>query len=59
MAEFNCIGDNSAFGDSIDKFDTTVGLLGWTNVEVILGTKVPRPSRCWLGMDEGGTTSWP
>jgi hypothetical protein len=59
MVEFDCIGDNLAFGFSVDKFEAAVRLQGWTNVETILGTKVPRPSRCWLSMDEEATTNWP
>jgi hypothetical protein len=48
-----------AFGVSIDKFEAAVQLQGWTNVEAILGTKVSRPLRCWLGLDEDPTTNWP
>jgi hypothetical protein len=59
MAEFDCIGDNLAFGVSVDKFEAAVQLQGWTNVEAILGTKVPRPARFWLSMDEDVTTNWP
>jgi hypothetical protein len=59
MAEFNCIGDNLVFGVRVDKFEAAVKLQGWTNVEAILGTKVPRPSRSWLGMYEDTTTNWP
>jgi hypothetical protein len=59
MAEFDCIGDNLAFGVSVDKFEAAVQLQGQTNVEAILGTKVPRPARCWLSMDEDATTNWP
>jgi hypothetical protein len=59
MAEFNCIGDNLAFGVSVDKFKAAVQLQGWTNVETILGTKVPRPLQCWFSMDEDATTNWP
>ncbi len=49
MAEFDRIRDNLAFGVQVDKFEAAVQLQGWTNVEAILGTKVPRPLRCWLG----------
>ncbi len=59
LAEFDCIGDNLAFGVRVDKFEAAVQLQGWTNVEAILGTKVPRPSRCWLGKYEDATTNWP
>jgi hypothetical protein len=59
MAEFDCIKDDMAFSVSVDKFEAALQLQGWTNVEAILGTKVPRPSRCWLGMDEDATTNWP
>ncbi len=59
MAEFNRIRENLAFGVSVDKFDAAVQLQGRTNVEAILGTKVLRPSRCWLSMDEDTTTNWP
>jgi hypothetical protein len=58
MAQFDCIRDNLAFGDNIDKFEAVVQLQGWTNVEAILGTKVPRPARCRLSMDEDATTNW-
>ncbi len=44
MAELDRIGDNLAFGVSVDKFEAAVQLQGWTNVEAILGTKVPRPA---------------
>jgi hypothetical protein len=56
-AELNCIGDNLALGVSVDKFEVAVPLQGWTNVEAILGMKVPRPSRCWLSMDEDAITT--
>jgi hypothetical protein len=59
MAEFDRIGYNLAFGVSINKFEAAVQLQGWTNVEAILGTKVPRPARYWLSMDEDATTNWP
>jgi hypothetical protein len=59
MAEFEKIGDNLAFSVSVDKFEAVVRIQGWTNVETILGTKVPRPARCWLSMDEDTTTIWP
>ncbi len=59
MAEFNCIRDNLAFCVIFDKFEAAERLQSWTNVEAILGTKVPRPSRCWLSMDEDATTNWP
>jgi hypothetical protein len=59
MAEFDRIGDNLAFSVSIDKFEAVVQLQGWINVEAILGTKVIRPTRCWLSMDEDVTTNWP
>jgi hypothetical protein len=59
MAEFDMIGGNLAFGVSVDKFKAAVPLQGWTNVEAILGTKVPRPLKCWLSMDEDVTTNWP
>ncbi len=59
IAEFDCIGDNLAFGVSVDKFEAAVQLQGWTNVEAILGTKVPRLARCWLSMDEDAKTNWP
>ncbi len=58
MAEYDCIGDNLAFGVSDDKFEAVVRQQRWTNVEVIFGLKIPRPSRCWLGMDEDGITNW-
>jgi hypothetical protein len=59
MAELDCIGDNLAFDDSIDKFEAAIQLQGWPNVEAILGIKVPRPSRCWLSMNEDVTTNRP
>jgi hypothetical protein len=59
MTEFGRIGDNLAFGVSVDKFEAAVQLQGLTNVEAILGTKVPRLARCWLSMDEDVTTNWP
>jgi hypothetical protein len=39
MAEFDCIGDNLAFGVSVDKFEAAVGLQGWTNVKPFLAQK--------------------
>jgi hypothetical protein len=59
MAEFNCIGDEFALGVYIDKLEAEVGVHGWTNAEAILGTKIPRASGCWFGMDEDPTTNWP
>jgi hypothetical protein len=59
MVEFNRFGDNLAFGVFIDKFDAAVRLQGWTNVKAIFGTKVPKPARCWLSMDEDATINWP
>jgi hypothetical protein len=59
MAEVDHIRDNLTSSVSVDKFEAVVRLQGWTNVEVILGTKVPRPARCWLSMDEDATTNWP
>jgi hypothetical protein len=59
MAELDSIGDNLAFDVSIDKFEAAVQLQGWTNVEAILGTKVPRLSRCWLSMDEARQPTGP
>ena len=58
MAEFDCVGDDLALGVCIDKLEAAVGIHGWTNVESILGTKVPRASGCRFGMDEDPTTSW-
>jgi hypothetical protein len=58
MAEFNCIGDDLALGVCIDKLEAAVGIHGWTNVEAILGTKIPRASGCRFGMDEDPTTNW-
>jgi hypothetical protein len=59
MGEFDWIRDNLDFGVSVDKFEAVVRLQSWTNVEAIIGTKNPRPSRCWLSMDEDATTKWP
>jgi hypothetical protein len=60
IAEFKIrIRDNLAFVVSVDKFEAAVQLQGWTNVEAILGTKVPRTARCWVSMDEDATTNWP
>ena len=56
MAEFHCIGDDLALGVYIDKLEAAVGIHDWTNVEAILGTKIPRASGCWFGMDEDLTT---
>ena len=58
MSEFNCIGYDLALGVCIDKLEAAVGIHGWTNVEAILGTKIPRTSGCWFGMDEDPTTNW-
>jgi hypothetical protein len=59
MAEFNCIGDDLALGVCIDKLEAAVGIHGWTNVEAILGTKIPRALGCWFGIvDEDLTTYW-
>ena len=41
MAEFDCVGDDLALGVRIDELEAAVGIQGWTNVEAILGTKVP------------------
>ena len=58
MAELDCVGDDLAFRVSIDELEAAVGIHGWTNVESILGTKIPRASVCRFGMDEDPTTSW-
>jgi hypothetical protein len=58
MAEFDCVGYDLALGVRIDKLEAAVRIQGWTNVEAILGTKVPRAAGCWLGMDEDPTTNW-
>ena len=52
MAELDCVGDDLALGVCIDKLEAAVGIHGWTNVESILGTKIPRASVCQFGMDE-------
>ncbi len=36
------IGDDLALGVCIDKLEAAVGIHGWTNVEAILGMKIPR-----------------
>jgi hypothetical protein len=51
MAEFDCVRDDLALGVCIDKLEAEVGIHGWTNVESILSTKVPRASGCRFGMD--------
>ena len=58
VAEFDRVGDDLALGVCIDKLEAAVGIHGWPNVESILGTKIPRTSVCWFGMDEDPTTSW-
>ena len=58
MAEFYRVGDDLALGVCIDKLEAAVGIHGWTNVEAILGPKIPRASGCWFGMDEDATTNW-
>jgi hypothetical protein len=58
MMEFNCIGDDLALGVCIDKLEAAVGIHGWTNVEAVLGTKIPRASGCRFGMDVDPTTNW-
>ena len=46
MAEFDSVRDDLALGVCIDKLEAAVGIHGWTNVEAILGTKIPRTSGC-------------
>ena len=58
MAEFHRVGDDLAFGVSIDQLKAAVGIHGRTNVKTILGTKIPRASGCRFGMDEDPTTNW-
>jgi hypothetical protein len=58
MAEFDRVGDDLALGVCIDKLEAAVGVYGWTNVESILGTKIPRASGCRFGMYEDPTTNW-
>ena len=58
MAEFDRVGDDLALGVCIDKLEAAVGIHGWTNVESILGPKIPRVSVCRFGMDEDPTISW-
>jgi len=55
---FDCVGDDLALGVCIDKLEAAVGIHGWTNVESVLGTKIPRASGCRLGVDEDPTTNW-
>jgi hypothetical protein len=42
MAKLNCIRGHLAFGVQVDKFEAAVGVQGRTNVEAILGPKVPQ-----------------
>ena len=58
MAEFYRVGDDLALGVCVDKLEASVGIHGWTNVESILGTKIPRASGCRFGMYEDSTTNW-
>jgi hypothetical protein len=58
MSEFDCVGDDLALGVCIDKLEAAVGIHGWTSVESILGTKIPRALGCRFGMDEDPTTNW-
>jgi hypothetical protein len=58
MSEFNCAGYDLALGVCIDKLEAAVGVPGWTNVEAILGPKIPRSSGCWFSMDEDPTINW-
>ena len=58
MVKFDCVGDDLALGVCIDKLEAAVGIHGRTNVESILGTKIPRASGCRFGMDEDPTTNW-
>ena len=58
MAEFDRVRDDLALGVCIDQLEAAVGVHGWTNVESILGTKVPRASGCRFGMYEDPTTNW-
>ncbi len=57
VAELDCVGDDLAFRVSIDKLEAAVGIHGWTNVESILGPKIPRVLGCRFGMDEDPTTN--
>ena len=52
MAEFDCVGDDLALGVCVDKLEAAVGIHGGTNVESILGTKIPRALFCRFGMNE-------
>jgi hypothetical protein len=58
MSEFNFVEDDLALGVCIDKLEAAVGIHGWTNVEAILGPKIPRASGGWFGLDEHPTTNW-
>jgi hypothetical protein len=58
MEEFYYIRDDLALGVCIVKLEAAVGVHGWTNVEAILSTKVPRALGGWFGMDEDRTTNW-
>ena len=58
MAELDCVGDDLALPVSVDKHEAAVGIHGWTNVESILGPKIPRASGYRFGMDEDPTTNW-
>ncbi len=57
VAELDRVGDDLAFRVSIDELEAAVGIHGWTNVESILGLKIPRASGCRFGMDEDPTTN--
>ncbi len=55
VAELDCVGDALAFRVTIDELEAAVGSHGWTNVESILGPKIPRALGCRFGMDEDPT----
>jgi hypothetical protein len=57
--EFNCVGDDLAFGVGLDKLEAPVRVQCRANVEALLSMEVPRATGARFGMDEYPTTNWP
>jgi hypothetical protein len=58
MAKFNRVRDDLALGVAPYKLEAVVRVECRTNVEIILGTEVPRAAVGWFSMNEHATAHW-
>jgi hypothetical protein len=59
VPEFNHVGDDLAFGVSLDKLEAPVAVQCMANLEAFLSAEVLRVTGARFGMDEYPTTNWP